>query len=276
VWFVYIILPSLGSIFMLRLMLRYDFPDIYPEIFRPAAKKSVRFVWEMLGWAIPKVIRGAVVVWNNPDKILLFVFELPVKIFIGFVTLLVAIVKIVPKIPAFLKKALIFLWRPNSEEKAQKKDVLQDIRNYIRGCGLGSPFSELEIQHLFYIAFFQHYGRAAIDNNDVSAVDKALGAYISRQELPFWIKSFIRRYEDDRSLKTLDLPLWPKIRRSIVDNWLEKNPRTIVTVDDFEALPWWMKTLTRGYCREKVNTLRLIKHCFKRSVPEQQREDIPT
>jgi len=254
-------------------LLRFFFPYLFLEILLPAVCWSFRHILKILRRAVVWVIQKVNVLWNSPDKILLWIFELPGKIFVGLVFLLETIIRKILKIPSGLKKLLTIILRPDSEEKEQKKDVLEDILNYIEGCRLGPPLSKLEIQHLFYIAYYQHYGHVAPD----SVVDQALGAYVSRHDmdkLPFWVKSFIREYEEDQSLKTLKLPRWPKFRRVLVFNWRAKNPKEIVSISDFEALPWWMQTLTREHCVEKIDTICLIQDCFDKSVPKKEKVDI--
>lgn len=252
--------------------IRYAFPDVYPKILRPVLKRGLRFMRRASLWAIRKVIRVAIVVWNSPHKILLFIFELPAKIFVGFVTLLEVIVRTIPKIPSIIRKILTFLWRPDLEEKEDKEDLLEDMLSKIQGYQFGPPLSKLEIHHLFYIGYYNYFNRVAPSDD----IDKALGAYTIRKELPFWMKSFVEQYKNDQSFEGMNLPLRPEIRRSIISNWFKKNPRTVRTIDDFEALPWWMKTLTSGYCREKITTIRLIESYFKISIPPQQRTDIST
>jgi len=247
-------------------VLRFFFPDLYSEVLLPVARWSLWHVKEKFRRAVPWVIQKSIVLWNSPGKILIFIFiDFPTKILIG-------IVSVLSKIPLGIKKLLTVIWQPDSEEKEQKKDVLEEIRNYIQGCGLGPPFSKMEIKHLFYIGHYHHFERPALPG----IIEEALGAYIIRQELPYWMKLFVEQYKNDRSLETLCLPLRPKIRYSMVINWLKKNPRKISTVDDFKKLPWWMQALTHGYCREKVDTICLMERCFKKAVPEKKETGIQT
>lgn len=270
---------SIESFFLIVLgiiiIFLYATPDLYPRVLRPVLKKGLYFVRKVLKWASEKVVRAAIVMWNSPDKILLFIPWLLGRIFVGLVTFLEIIVRAVPKIPSFIIKALTFLWRPDSEEKNREEDLLEDMLSKIQGYQFGPPLSELELHHLFYIGYYNYYSQVAPHG----VVEKALGAYIIRQdmkELPFWMKSFVRQYKSDRSLEQMALPFRPKIRRSLVSNWFKKNPRAVCTIDDFEALPWQIRALTNGYCREKIHTIRLIEHYFKISIPPQQRTDIFT